>query len=56
MDNNLKREFIDEFNAVELLFEKDLINRDTCNWIEHTILRTIIGRFAIELDKEEIKE
>ena len=55
MDNNLKREFVDEFNAAELLFEKDLINRDAYIQIEHTILRTIIGHFAIELDKKEDK-
>ena len=56
MDKTLKRSFIDEFNAAELLFEKNLINRDTYVQIEHTLLRTIVGHFAIELDRKDLHE
>lgn len=53
MSNEKKREFVDKYNAAETLHNSDLISDRVYDYINQTILRTIIGHFAIELNKED---
>lgn len=51
MTDKQKQTFIDEYNAAELLYDMSLIDENVHRKIEHTLLRTIIGHWAIEFNK-----
>ncbi len=48
MTDEQKQTFIDEYNATELLHDTTLIDEDVYRKIEHRLLRTIIGHWAID--------
>lgn len=51
MTGKQKQTYIDEYNAAELLYDMSLIDENVHRKIEHTLLRTIIGHWAIERNK-----
>lgn len=53
MTNELKQKYLDQYNALELLADAKLLKSEEYERIEHTLLRTIIGHFAIECNKAE---
>lgn len=59
MSNEKKRQFVDEYNAAETLYQNDLMDVEAYYKTNIAILRTIISHFAMELnkvDKEEVKD
>lgn len=48
MTTEKKQEYLDQYNAVELLNDAELISEDEYRKIEYKLLRTIIGHFAVE--------
>lgn len=52
MTDKQKQRFIDEYNAAELLHNTGLIDENVYRKIESTLLRTIMGHFAIDCTKE----
>lgn len=51
MNNELKQKYLEQYNAMELLSESDLINDEVYRMIAFKLLRTIMGHFAIECNK-----
>lgn len=56
MNNEKKRQFVDEYNAAETLYQNDLMDVDAYYKTNLTILRTIVSHFAMELNKEDDKD
>ena len=53
MTDKQKQRFIEEYNAAELLHSTGLIDENVYRKIENTLLRTIIGHFALECCNKE---
>ena len=51
MTTEKKQKYLDQYNAVELLNDAELISRDEYIKIEYKLLRTIMGHFAVECNK-----
>lgn len=51
MTNELKQEYLELYNAMELLDESDMISDVIYRAIAFKLLRTIMGHFAVECNK-----
>lgn len=56
MNDDNKRKFVEEYNAANTLYDHELIDAQKYDEINRILLRTIIARFAMELNKEEKKD
>lgn len=52
MSNEKKQNYIDIYQAAELLHDQQYIDDIRYDEIEHNLLYTIIGGFALELKKQ----
>lgn len=51
MTNEVKQKYVEIYNAMEVLADAEMIDSEVYGGLEHKLLRTIMGHFAIECNK-----
>ena len=51
MTNEVKQKYVEIYNAMEVLADAEMIDSEVHGGLEHKLLRTIMGHFAVECNK-----